>query len=300
MLKGALMNLKKFISLFTATLTLCLLLVVPLSASAATENYVSFSEHDIYIYIPAGSKSAQASIHYRTNLSSGLLTWYSSDSSVVRVNKDGTLTGLKSGSAVVTASFINAKDSCTVTVYKEKVSILNYKSATLHIQYNNAHPTTKLYLTEVGAFDGIRRWDTSNPAVATVDNTGLVTAQAPGTATIYAYTTLGNTLSCTITVVNDIGKISLNQSEIRLEAIGGQTALVASVGLEDPSSVSITWTSSNPAVATVDAAGLVTAVGDGEATITATGSNGRSASCTVLAGSAAKKDAFEEWLDEWF
>lgn len=294
------MNLKKFISLFTAALTLCLLLAVPLSASAATENYVSFSEHDIYIYIPAGSKSAQASIHYRTNLSSGLLTWYSSDSSVVRVNKDGTLTGLKSGSAVVTASFINAKDSCTVTVYKEKVSTLNYKSATLHILYNDPHPTTKLYLSETALFDGIRQWSSSNPAVATVDNAGLVTAQAPGSATIYATTNLGSTLSCAITVVNDIGKVSLNQSEIRLESIGGQSALVASVALEDPSSVSIVWTSSDPAVATVSETGIVTATGDGEATITATGSNGRSASCKVLAGSAAKKDAFEEWFDEWF
>lgn len=294
------MKTKRIVSLLTAVLTLCLLLAVPLSASAAREDYLYFDQDEIYIYIPAGSSSAQDKISYHTNLSSGLLSWYSSNSSVVRVGKDGLLTGLKSGTAVVTASFINTKASCTVTVYKEKVSTLNYKSATLHILYNDPHPTTKLYLSETALFDGIRQWSSSNPAVATVDNAGLVTAQAPGSATIYATTYLGSTLSCTITVVNDIGKVSLNQSEIRLEHLGGQSVLVATVGLEDPSGVSIVWTSSNPAVATVDAAGLVTAVGDGEAVITATGSNGRSASCTVLAGSAARKDALEEWLDTWF
>lgn len=294
------MKVKKLISLLTAALTLCMLMMLPLSASAAPGDYLYFDQDDIYIYIPAGSKSAQAHISYHTNLSSGLLSWYSSDSSVVRVGKDGIVTGLKSGSAVVTASFINTKASCTVTVYKEKVSTLNYKSATMHITYDNAHPTMKLYLAETAAYDGIRQWSSGNPAVATVDSTGLVTAQAPGSATIYATTYLGNTLSCAVTVANDIGKVSLNQSEIRLETIGGQSALVASVALADPSTVSITWTSSNPAVATVSETGLVTATGDGEATITATGSNGRTATCKVLTGSAARKDAFEEWLDEWF
>lgn len=294
------MKARQIISLLTAALMLCLLMAAPLSASAAAGDYLYFDEDDIYIYIPAGASSAQDQILFHTNLNPNLLTWYSNDSSVVRVNKDGLLTGLKSGTAVVTASFINTKASCKVTVYKEKVSALNCSSATLSIQYNNLHPTTKLYLTETAAFDSIRQWSSSNPAVATVDNTGLVMAQTPGSATIYATTKLGNTLSCVVTVVNDIGKVSLNQSEIRLETLGGQSALVASVALPDPSSVSIVWTSSNPAAVTVNETGLVTAVGDGEATITATGSNGRSATCKVLAGSAAKKGAIEEFFDDWF
>ena len=294
------MKTKRIISLLAAALMLCLLMAAPLSASAAAGDYLYFDQDEIYIYIPAGASSAQAQITYHTNLTPGLLTWYSNDSSVVRVGRDGLLTGLKSGTAVVTASFINTKASCRVTVYKEKTNALNCSSTTLSIQYDNLHPTTKLYLAETAFLDSVRQWSSSNPAVATVDSTGLVMAQAPGSATIYATTKLGSTLSCTVTVVNDIGKVSLNQSEIRLENLGGQSALVASVALADPSGVSIVWTSSNPAVATVNEAGLVTAVGDGEATITATGSNGRSASCKVLAGSAAKKDAVEEFFDDWF
>lgn len=294
------MKTKRIISLLAAALMLCLLMAAPLSASAAAGDYLYFDEDDIYIYIPAGASSAQDQISFHTNLNPNLLTWYSNDSSVVRVNKDGLLTGLKSGTAVVTASFINTKASCKVTVYKEKTNALNCSSATLSIQYDNLHPTTKLYLAETAFLDSVRQWSSSNPSVATVDSTGLVMAQAPGSATIYATTKLGSTLSCTVTVVNDIGKVSLNQSEIRLENIGGQSALIASVALPDPSSVSIVWTSSNPAAVTVNETGLVTAVGDGEATITATGSNGRSATCKVLAGSAAKKDAIEEFFDDWF
>ena len=69
--------------------------------------------------------------------------------------------------------------------------------------------------------------------------------------------------------------------------MGGKAALTASVAVENPAAVPITWRSSNPAVALVDANGTVTAVSEGEATITASTPEGRNATCKVYTGAVA-------------
>ena len=81
-----------------------------------------------------------------------------------------------------------------------------------------------------------------------------------------------------------MGRVTLNKERLYLEGIGGTAVLKATVAAENGSAVPITWTSSNPAAATVDPFGLVTAVGDGEALITATTPDGHSACCSVYAG----------------
>ena len=304
--KEPFMKHKKLFSLAAALLACCLLTAAPLSAAAALpsdieaqngkDDYLYLDKNDVYLYIPEGSRSAQAFLTAYSSYSPGFIHWSSSNSNVVKVDGNGVITGLKSGTAVITAEAFFCTDRCTVTVYKEKTSTLNRSSVTLAIQYNNPNPTTQLYLSEVADRDGIRQWRSSNPEIASVDANGTVTARAPGSATIYATTYRGNALTCSVTVQNDVGRITLNQSDLSLETVGGQYALTASVALADPSSVSITWTSSNPAAATVNESGLVTVTGDGEATITATGSNGRSASCRIITGSTAKKQREKEEL----
>ena len=151
------------------------------------------------------------------------------------------------------------------------------------IEYNDPHPVRQLYLSSVADGDMVYQWYSTNPAVATVDRNGLVTAQKPGKTTIVAntYTT---TLRCDVTVVSNVGRVTLNQERLYLENIGGTAALRASVAVENGGAVPITWTTSNPAAATVDPFGLVTAVGDGEALITATTPDGHSACCNVYCG----------------
>lgn len=151
------------------------------------------------------------------------------------------------------------------------------------IEYNDPHPVRQLYLSSVADGDMVYQWYSTNPAVATVDRNGLVTAQKPGKTTIVAntYTT---TLWCDVTVVSNVGRVTLNQERLYLENIGGTAALRASVAVENGDAVPITWTTSNPAAATVDPFGLVTAVGDGEALITATTPDGHSACCNVYCG----------------
>ena len=147
------------------------------------------------------------------------------------------------------------------------------------IEYNDPHPVRQLYLSSAAPDDWVYQWYSTNPAVATVDRNGLVTAQKPGKTTIVAntYTT---TLRCDVTVVSNVGRVTLNKERLYLENIGGTAALKASVAVENGGA----GTTSNPAAATVDPFGLVTAVGDGEALITATTPDGHSACCNVYCG----------------
>ena len=111
-------------------------------------------------------------------------------------------------------------------------------------------------------------WSTSNQSVATVKN-GTVTAVAEGTATITA-TAGGKSATCSVTVnkkVVAITSVVLDKAEVELEP-GGTVTLTASVKPDDATDKSVTWTTSDASIVTVEN-GTVTAVAEGSVTITA-------------------------------
>lgn len=143
------------------------------------------------------------------------------------------------------------------------------------------------------ATDASLTWSSSNTAVATVDANGLVTAVAEGTTIITAKANDGSgvSASCNITVQKPVVLVtSVTLSETSATLLVGDTfQLEATVSPEDATDSSLTWTSSKPSVATVNANGLVTAVAEGTVTITAKANDasGKSASCTITVEKAA-------------
>ena len=115
-------------------------------------------------------------------------------------------------------------------------------------------------------------WSTNNSAVATVSATGLITAVMNGTATITARSGSASA-SITVTVMQTAGSIAIEpMTPPALMALGETVQLAATVLDQNGQPVTgavVTWTSSDEAVATVSADGLVTGVGNGTATITA-------------------------------
>lgn len=210
-------------------------------------------------------------------------SWSSSSPSVAMVDDYGIVTAYKAGSTVITCrTEYGEYATCRVTVTKEEDRpALNESNFTLTMKYNDLNPTKQLYLTRGNGY--LYGWSSSNSAVASVNSNGLVTAIAPGSATITALCN-GRPVSCNVNVSSDIGKLKLSKDTMLLKAIGGAEGLGAVV---DGSGVAASWTSSNPAVASVDANGVVTALADGEAVITAVAPNGSTASCTVYVGTAA-------------
>lgn len=81
--------------------------------------------------------------------------------------------------------------------------------------------------------------------------------------------------------VVEVATVTLNKVEAELTEAGATVQLTATVAPENATDKAITWTSSDDKVATVDANGLVTAVANGTATITATAANGVKAECVI-------------------
>ena len=114
-------------------------------------------------------------------------------------------------------------------------------------------------------------WTSSANSVATVDASGLVTVAGNGTATITA--SVGSASgSAVVTVMQSVASVEVSPSVYELTALGQTVQLTAEAFDENGHAVAgaeFSWESSDAAVATVDAGGLVTAVAEGVATITA-------------------------------
>lgn len=118
-----------------------------------------------------------------------------------------------------------------------------------------------------------------NPAIATVDSSGYVTGKKDGTVTIMAFTSGGN-FSATAVQVFTKGCV-IDTSSVTLE-VGAKKTLKTTVYPTDSTNKSVTYTSSNKAVAKVSSKGKITAKAAGTATITVKAAiGGVTASCAV-------------------
>lgn len=129
----------------------------------------------------------------------------------------------------------------------------------------------------------IQSFTTSDSQVAQVSASGLVTAVGGGQATITVKTNYYTTDECIVTVpIIPVSSIQLDKSSMTLLS-GSSRRLSATVVPADATDNSVTWSSSNPAVLTVDQNGNIKAIKAGVATVTAITSDGTnlSASCQV-------------------
>ena len=198
----------------------------------------------------------------------------SDDQSVVFVDDDGRLLPNSVGGPVtidvnlLKDDNVVATDYVYVTVVADSVSSikLNKNSASLPL---HGEETLSYTIKPSNAVAGTATWTSNMPSVATVSNSGKVTAVGYGTATITC-TVDGKSDTCEVTVGTTYTGIELDTDSVRLKK-GSNTQLIATILPEDtPDEPEITWTSSKPSVATVSSDGKVTAVGYGTATITAT------------------------------
>lgn len=128
-------------------------------------------------------------------------------------------------------------------------------------------------------------WKSSDESVATVSQAGLVTAIKEGSSAITVITNDGGfKATCDVTVnkkVIAVTSVVLGNTELTLVE-GEEEKLAVAVTPENATDKSVVWESGNESVATVSQEGLVTAVGEGKATITVkTNDGGFSASCEV-------------------
>ena len=215
------------------------------------------------------------------------VTWASSNEEVAIVDENGVVTAIAIGEATITATTIdgsNLSASCKVIVNPTLATSITLDKTEVELEATQTTTLVATVLPELATNKSVT-WSSSNESVATVDENGVVTAIAVGEATITATTTDGSNLSasCKVTVNPTLAtSITLDKTEVVLEATQ-TTTLVATVLPELTTNKSLTWSSSNESIATVDENGVVTAIAVGEATITATTTDGSnlSASCKV-------------------
>ena len=207
------------------------------------------------------------------------ITWSTSASSVATVNSSGLVTAKGEGTATITAKSANGlSSSCEVTVYKPVVTSIKLSQSTMTLPVGDSQKLTYTVTPANALYSVSVSWSTNNNSVATVSGLGLVTAIAPGTARITVKTENGRTDQCVVTVPAVPKSISL-PSDLTL-SLHQQYQLTCSVSPSN-AMTSFTWSSSDTEIVSVTEDGLLTALGVGEAVVTATSNNGLTATCHV-------------------
>lgn len=263
------------------------------------------------------------------------IEWTSSDESVATVDETGTVTAVAAGEANVTASVKDA-DIAASTHIKVVVTPTGVAAPESIDLVTNGENTKDLdaKLVPADATDVKLAYESSDESVATVDETGKVTAVANGECTITTYVvadvkdadaselsavaveaadseetddsvaTMPEDLAAMdsafgvvpedlkaetkVTVTTNVESVTLDKTEGVL-TVGNTVTVTATVTPDTATNASVTWTSSDEAIATVDSEGKITAVAPGTATITATSDSNPDASAAYAVTVQAKK-----------
>lgn len=231
--------------------------------------------------------------------SSGLIvdgrtaTWVSASPTVATVSSTGLVTGIAGGTAVITATVGGQSATATVTVLfpTQTVTLAPAAGPATTIRQEGSVQLTPTFVDASGATVTGRQviWTSSNPAVARVSGSGLVSGLTDGTTTITATTLDGAAGTRVITVSGApvVFAASLAATWNRYIGIGQTEQLVAGATAQSGTVLSlagrtVVYSSATPAVATVDANGLVTMLANtGSSVITVT-VDGVAATLTVV------------------
>ena len=200
-----------------------------------------------------------------------------------------------SGYITETDSFVSGNMDYTRSITLTAIAVtgvsLNKNTLTLSA---NANETLIATVTPSDALNKSVTWSSSDTSVATVNQSGKVTAKATGTATITVTTSDGGyTANCTVTVSAEtisVSSIEVSPKSLSMEP-GGTHTLTATVYPSDATNKHVFWGSSDSSVATVNAtSGKVTAVGVGTTTIICTSNSDQSITdtCVVTVSSPNK------------
>ena len=216
------------------------------------------------------------------------VAWNSSDESIATVDQNGNIKAISEGNTTITVITEDGKRIATcevdvtnktipvtgVTLDRDKLELVEGRVAKLVASILPTNATNKNVT-----------WSSLKSSVATVDQSGFVTAKAPGNVEIAVTTEDGwHTTTCKVTVTEKVVPVTgVTLDKDKLELIEDDVAqLKATVLPEDATNKNVTWGTSAPSVATVDKNGNVKALSEGTATISiVTEYGGYTATCEV-------------------
>lgn len=213
-----------------------------------------------------------------TTTGDGTINYSSSNTSVATVDSNGKVTIKSAGHTVITAvastttNYLSASDSYNLTVEKSSQNV-SFADTSVTKTYGDVAFTNKATTTG----DGEITYTSTDNAIATVDNNGKVTINAAGTVTIIA--TAEGTNNCTqatadysLTINKAAQVVSFEEAAKTITIDYGVTDFVNKATANN-SVATISYTSSDDKVATVEENGEIVTKKSGKVIITATASN---------------------------
>ena len=209
-----------------------------------------------------------------TYLEDKSVTWQSSDTKVAKVSSSGKVTAVNPGTATITctSNVTSAKATCKVTVGYVKLD-----KTEAYVEKGKTMTLKSTVFPETLADKSVT-WESSDTKIATVTSAGKVKGVKYGTATITCTSVAtGVKATCQVTV----GKVVIGTSEVTIKK-SRSVMLYATLYPTDLADKSVTWKSSDPSIATVNAEGKVKGIKAGTVTITCTSvATGLMGTCTV-------------------
>ena len=202
-------------------------------------------------------------------------SWSSNNDAVASVDGNGNITTYATGTAIISVTSEDgghvASCECVVLPLVSSI-ILDKNNITIGIGKSAVVNAT---VDPSNAFDKSISWSSNNTAVADVDQNGNIRGKAVGSATITATANDGSGVnaSCAVTVLPFVSSIVINRDSVTV-SVGDNTSLFAVVEPSDAFDKSITWSSDDSSVASVDSNGKVSALSPGTAIIRARANDG--------------------------
>lgn len=244
---------------------------VKITVKEITAEKVSITDNreDSAIYI--GESLTLTAAITPENVDNPSITWASSDEQVATVDSSGNVQAFAAGNVTITATASNGvKGKYTFKVlekYMESVEILEGEQVELYLGSDFA--LSAKVAPEDATFPEIT-WTSSDETVAAVSGEGFVTAVGCGTAIVTATSSNGLTDEITVEVLEIIAEQIDIEGEHQI-LIGSDMTLSAVFYPTDTTIQTVTWSSSDDSIASIDVHGHVNAINVGAVTITATG-----------------------------
>lgn len=201
-------------------------------------------------------------------ITSPTLDWTIANPAIASVSESGVVRGLRSGRTFVRAERDGARDSARIVV---RFDVIIAPGDTHITTIGDVVPLQARARDANGDVTASFVWESRAPLIARVAQDGRVTAVAPGTTWILAAEPGGSLDSARLAVAQRVARISLTPGDTTRPLLRTQrfTARAFDAGDAPIAGVRFTWRSTTPSIATVDTAGLATAVGEGVDTIVA-------------------------------
>ena len=261
------------------------------------------STDSILTYEPGGKVQLMVTL-FPTETTLQDLYWHSTNPQVAKVDRNGLVVfqdisdeEIQECKIIVSTMYFNGPKYEFVVMPDISVMKISLNKEFSELTIGQKEPLMVKVEPE-NATDKTAIWNSSDPEVATVDETGLVTAVKPGTVIITATASNGLTATCEVTVLPIfVESIILTPSEIQ-GVIGESFTIEATILPENASEPRIEWKSTNPVVATVSQVGHVEILKEGTCRIIAYATDGSdvSAEC-IITGVSGIESIFADGSD---